>query len=373
MLRKKQKENNKSINFDQVLPERKAKVKKYLILPLQVIILAIMLSFTSSLVFDTPQEYALKKENAQHLKNLEQVKLELEDLSSTLAEIQEKDDNLYRLVLGVDPIVDEIRTAGIGGTNFERNAETPYSNLNINEYKKELNQLNAKLKVQSVSFEELTTLASENVNRLQHRPSIFPIAPKDLIRFSSGFGYRTHPIFKIKKFHKGIDLTALLGSPIYSTAKGKVIVASNLHDGYGNKVVIDHGYGYKTVYAHLHKIQVKIGQEMDLGDLIGQVGNTGISVSPHLHYEVRLNDRVINPLGYIFKDLPQEFVGTRYHSLIVDKQTLPDIIEPKAYSMDDEEIMALKIKDKDIYGIQFHPESIMSEYGHEMIGNFLKL
>jgi murein DD-endopeptidase MepM/ murein hydrolase activator NlpD len=282
------------------------KVKKHFLIPLLVLVLAVIISFTSSLVFDSPEEYALKKENAQHIKNLELIKTEMDGLNVTLFNIQEKDDYLYRLILGVDPIAEEIRTAGIGGSIKDNKIASLPSDLSLGEYRKELNQLNAKLKVQSVSFDELTSLATDNINRLQHRPSIFPIAPDDLIRFSSGFGYRTHPIFKIRKFHKGIDLTALKGSPIFSTAIGKVIIAANLHDGYGNKVVIDHGYGYKTVYAHLHKIQVKIGQEMNLGDLIGQVGNTGISVSPHLHYEVRLNNQAINPLGFIFKDISTE-------------------------------------------------------------------
>lgn len=292
--------------FDEPSAKRTTKVKRYIFIPLQVILLAVIFSIGFSFIFDTPEEYTLKQENAQHIKNLALIQTELNKLNATLSEIQEKDDYLYRLVLGVDPIAEEIRTAGIGGSTEDKTTASLPSDLNLDEYKRELNQLNAKLKVQAISFDELTSLAINNINKLQHRPSIFPIAPDDLIRFSSGFGYRTHPIFKIRKFHKGIDLTALKGSPIYSTAKGKVIIAANLNDGYGNKVVIDHGFGYKTVYAHLHKIEVKIGQEMNLGDLIGQVGNTGISVSPHLHYEVRLNDVVINPLNFVFKDISSE-------------------------------------------------------------------
>lgn len=298
--------NKKTLMFDEPSAKRTTKVKRYIFIPLQVILLAVILSIGFSFIFDTPEEYTLKQENAQHIKNLALIQTELNKLNATLSEIQEKDDYLYRLVLGVDPIAEEIRTAGIGGSTEDKTTASLPSDLDLGEYKKEINQLNAKLKVQSISFDELTTLAINNINRLQHRPSIFPIAPDDLIRFSSGFGYRTHPIFKIRKFHKGIDLTALKGSPIYSTAEGKVIIAANLNDGYGNKVVIDHGFGYKTVYAHLHKIEVKIGQEMNLGGLIGQVGNTGISVSPHLHYEVRLNDVVINPLNFVFKDISSE-------------------------------------------------------------------
>lgn len=273
---------------------------------LKVVSLAIVLSVSYSYIFDSPEEIVLKQKNAKNQRDLELIKSDLESYRASLADMQDKDDNLYRLILGVDPVDLDIRTAGIGGSSNEDRLKSIPNNLTLSSYLMEINQLDAKTKVQSVSFDELTSLASENINRLQHRPSISPIAPVDLVRFSSSFGYRTHPIFKIRKFHKGIDLTALKGSPVYATAKGKVVIAGNLQDGYGNKVVIDHGYGYKTVYAHLNKIQAKVGQEISLGDLIGQVGNTGISVAPHLHYEVRLNDDVINPLNFIFKDISEE-------------------------------------------------------------------
>jgi len=306
MLKKQFFGGKKTLMFEQISIIRTNRVKKYVLIPLKVILLSLIISFAFSFAFDSPEEYALKQENSQYLKNIELIQSELDSLNNKLSEIQERDDNLYRLVLGVEPIAKEIRIAGIGG-NLEDYKTAPLpSDLNLNKYRKEISQLNAKIEVQSVSFDELTALAIKNIDRLEHRPSIYPIAPNDLIRFASGFGYRTHPIFKIRKFHKGIDLTALKGSPIYSTAKGKVIVAANYHDGYGNKVVIDHGFGYKTVYAHLHKIQVEVGQEINLGDLIGQVGNTGISVSPHLHYEVRLNDQPINPLDFVFKDISSE-------------------------------------------------------------------
>lgn len=288
------------------LDSKDQKVKLYTLKGIVLTLLSLVIVFVYSLVFDTPEEYALKIENAKFQKNINIIHNQLDSLNSILAKIQQKDDNLYRLVLGVDPIAEEIRSAGIGGTMPDDEYVSAPNELDFGIYRKEIGQLNARLKVQFVSFNDLTKLATENVNRLKHTPSIYPIAPEDLIRYASGFGYRTHPIFNIRKFHKGIDLTALKGSPIYSTAKGKVIIAANLNDGYGNKVVIDHGYGYKTVYAHMHKIEVKRGQDVDLGELLGQVGNTGLSVSPHLHYEVRYNDQVINPLQFIYKDISLE-------------------------------------------------------------------
>lgn len=306
MLRKLFIKDKNSSSLDYASNSRSSKMKKYIYRPIQVIVLAVILSVAYSFFFDTAEEYKLKQENAQLLNNLALIQLDLDSLNANLALMQEKDDHIYRQLLGVDPLAEEIRTAGIGGRVEDETTTALPSDFELGKYRKEINQLNAKLKVQSVSFDELTTIASDNIIRMEHRPSIYPIAPKDLIRLSSRFGYRTHPIFKIRKFHKGIDLSALKGSPIYSTAKGKVIIANNFQDGYGNKVVIDHGYGYKTVYAHLNKIEVKVGQQMDLGDLIGEVGSTGISVAPHLHYEVRFNDTVINPLDFIFKDISSE-------------------------------------------------------------------
>ena len=306
-MRKKNQINDiEPIDLEQSKGVQSSKVKNYIFKSLQVVLLSIIFSVASSLIFETPEEYALKKENTQHLKNIELIQTELDNLNIALNEIQERDDDIYRKILGVAPLAEDIRAAGIGGTTDKSSTEAIPNDLNLSTYRKEINQLNAKIKVQSVSFDELTTLATDNINRLQHRPTIFPLAPNDLIRFASGFGYRTHPIFHIRKFHKGVDLTALKGSPVYATAKGTVIIANNYNDGYGNKVVIDHGFGYKTVYAHLYKIQVKIGQEMNLGDLIGQVGNTGISVSPHLHYEVRFNNKPVNPLNFIYKDISAE-------------------------------------------------------------------
>jgi len=306
MLKKQSFKNKKSLIFGRATLARTVKVRKYIFSTFQVFILAVVLSVSYSLVFESPKEFALKLENAKYLKNITLIQNELDLMNKALSEIQEKDDRLYRMVLGVDPLSDEIRSAGIGGSSKKTNSDALPNDLKFGKYRNELKQLDAQLKVQAVSFDELTALATENINRIQHRPSIYPIAPDDLTRFASSFGYRTHPIFQIRKFHKGIDLTALKGTPVYATAKGRVSIATNANDGYGNKVFINHGYGYLTVYAHLHKINVKVGQEVNLGDLIGQVGNTGISVAPHLHYEVRKNDRPVNPLAYIYKDISSE-------------------------------------------------------------------
>ena len=271
-----------------------------------VLILAGSIAIGYSFLFDTPEEHLLKIELAKYKTNLKILNNELDSINSSLAKIQDKDDNLYRLILGVEPVAKEIREAGIGGMPVESSSDTHLNKLNLGNFHVALNRTEAKLKVQTISFNELTNMATENIERMLYRPSIFPIAPNNLIRFASGFGYRTHPIFHIQKFHKGIDLTALKGTPIYAPSKGTVVIAGQMHDGYGNKVVINHGYGITTVYAHLHKIQVKVGQNINLGEIIGTVGTSGVSIAPHLHYEVRVNDQPVNPLEYVFKDISQK-------------------------------------------------------------------
>jgi murein DD-endopeptidase MepM/ murein hydrolase activator NlpD len=291
---------------------------KYLVGSLKIIILSVILSYTYSLVSDSPEENFLKQESSRNAKSMSMLKSEIDSLNLELAKIQEKDDHLYRLLLGTKPLNPEIRKAGFGGAIEEANPEVLPNELSIGSYRIEINQLAAKISVQAASFDLLTRMAEENSKCIAHRPSISPLSPADLIRLSSGFGYRTHPIFKIRKFHKGIDLTALKGSPIYSTAKGTVIIAANYNDGYGNKVVVDNGYGYETIYAHLNKILVHTGQELELGELIGQVGNTGISQAPHLHYEIRYHGQAINPLKFIYKD-----ISASEYALITEKAKHP--------------------------------------------------
>jgi len=264
------------------------------------VLFAIALSITYSYYFDTIEEAELKHENSSLQNQLTALDAEVSNIYESLSELQEKDDKLYRALLGVPPLDQDIRLAGIGGSMpLEHNNMFSFSQSEINKAK-------AQMLVQNSSIDELTKQALEYADYLESQPKIFPLREKDLVRFASPFGYRTHPIYHIVKFHKGVDLTALRGTPVYATASGKVIVATNAHDGYGKKVMIDHGNGYKTVYAHLNKINVKYGQIVKLATKVGEVGNTGRSVSSHLHYEVRKNNIPVNPNAYFYRDFDDE-------------------------------------------------------------------
>jgi murein DD-endopeptidase MepM/ murein hydrolase activator NlpD len=170
----------------------------------------------------------------------------------------------------------------------------------------DLDVISKQIVIQAKSYEEVIEMAKTKEKRLAARPAIQPVSIKELTRFGSAFGIRLHPILKIIKMHEGIDLTAPQGTPIFATADGVVLEAGPSGNGYGNKILIDHGFGYKTVYGHCHKIKVEIGQSVKRGDVIGTVGSTGLSTRPHLHYEVIVNGKKVNPINYYANDVSAE-------------------------------------------------------------------
>ena len=259
--------------------------------------LAIIFTFTYSTYFDSPEEVQLKSENIKLENQLDIIDGQLDSLQIHLTKVQDKDDGLFRMLLGKKPLAEDIRKAGVGG--YVENAKESDKFLIT---QREIDQVKARLAVQDASLNELESDALVQADELNSQPRIFPMREKDLIRFASPFGYRIHPIFKIRKFHKGVDLTAARGTAVFATAPGKIVVAANCNDGYGNKVVIDHGNGYKTLYAHLSRIEVKTGQIVKLAKEIGKVGSTGRSIAPHLHYEVRINDQPVNPVTFFYRD-----------------------------------------------------------------------
>ena len=173
---------------------------------------------------------------------------------------------------------------------------------------KKLDRLAKQLYIQSKSFDEVIGLAQQKEDMLASIPAVQPVSNKDLRRMSSGFGRRIHPIYKTSRFHWGNDFTAPVGTEIYSTGKGKVVIVEKSSTGYGYHVIVDHGYGYQTLYAHMSKINVRQGQQVKRGEILGFIGNTGLSTAPHLHYEVIKDGNKVDPLSFYFNDLsPEEF------------------------------------------------------------------
>lgn len=270
------------------------------------LIIGIGIYFITDAYIDSPKEKQLKKDNADLLARYQILDKKAEQLAIVLEDIQHRDDNIYRVIFEAEPIASEIRKAGFGGVNRYKELENLTNAELIVNTSKKLDKLSKQLYIQSKSFDEVFEMAKKKEEMLAALPAIQPVSNKDLTRMASGYGYRTDPVYKTRKFHAGMDFTAPRGTPIYATGDGKVIQADAKNRGYGNHVRIDHGYGYVTLYAHMNKFNCKVGQKVKRGDVIGYVGNTGKSVGPHCHYEVRKNGNPINPVNFYFNDLTPE-------------------------------------------------------------------
>lgn len=269
-------------------------------------IVASILLLILSVFFDTPEESRQKRENAQLLAQYEILNGKLQRMELTMEQIKERDDNIYRTIFGVEPISAAIREAGVGGINRYRELEGFNNSELVVSTSMKLDNMLRTLDVQRKSYNEILSLAEEKEVFLASIPAISPISDKNLTRFASGYGYRIHPIYRTRKMHSGIDLTAPTGTSVHSTGDGKIIKTGYTAGGYGKRIIIDHGFGYKTLYAHLNEIHVKEGQKVKRGEVIGTVGNTGRSTAPHLHYEVRKNNQTENPVNYYYNDLTPE-------------------------------------------------------------------
>ena len=221
-----------------------------------------------------------------------------------LEDIEKRDDNIYRTTFNADPIPSSVRSAGFGGVNRYEYLEGYDNSELIIETAERLDILTKAIYVQSTSYDEVIDLARSREDQLSSLPAIMPISNKDLTRTASGWGFRIHPIYKIRKFHYGMDFTAPTGTEVYASADGAIERIQRSRRGYGNILVVNHGYGYKTLYAHLTDFNnAWVGKKVKRGDVIAFVGSTGLSTAPHLHYEVHLNGKKINPVNYYFEDL----------------------------------------------------------------------
>jgi murein DD-endopeptidase MepM/ murein hydrolase activator NlpD len=272
--------------------------------------MAVGLMILYSNYFASPKEVMLNNQVKELEFYYKSLNIEVEELRKILTSIEHRDDNIYRVVLGAEPIDKSVRDAGVGGT--DRYADIKEKNILQKEVilslREKVDLLRRKLYIESKSQDEIVERAENKEKQLAAVPAIQPVSNKQLIALASGFGMRVHPVYKVKKMHTGIDFAASIGTPIYATADGKVEEVSVRFSGYGKMVEINHGFGYKTRYAHMHGFAVRQGQQVKRGDLIGYVGNTGLSTAPHLHYEVMLNGSQINPVHYFFNDLsPAEY------------------------------------------------------------------
>lgn len=258
---------------------------------------------------DSPKEKQLLRENENLKIQYDILNKRVELLADVLEDLQQRDDNIYRVIFEAEPIADNIRKAGFGGVNRYKKLEGFDNSQLVIEATKKIDRLSKQMYIQSKSFDEVFKLAKSKEIMLASIPAIQPISNKDLTRFASGFGYRTHPIYKIQHLHTGLDFTAPVGTEIYATGDGTIKEVNSEPRGYGNHIIISHGFGYETLYAHMSKFNgLRPGQKVKRGEVIGFVGNTGTSTGPHLHYEVIKNGEKINPINFFYNDLtPEEY------------------------------------------------------------------
>lgn len=314
--------DSESLTYIQIDVTLKERAKKYLPYVLVGLFMGLTVYIVTAVGFSTPKEKLQAEkinvlENNQNLLN-DRIKYANETLTDLIA----FDDSVYRTVLGAKPLSKEVRKAGTGGVNKYEVLEQAGKYEEVVESFKQLDRVIAKMEVQKSSYAILLEKAELNVIRLKHLPAIIPIANWDLNRIGSGFGMRFHPILNRYRMHEGIDFIAHKGTPIFSSADG-VIKSTRVSDSFGKVIEIDHGYGLVTLYAHLSKIDVKRGQKVTRGQVVGLTGNTGLSKGPHLHYEVHMHNKEVDPVSYFFKDL----TAKEYEAVVARAKSMKTTME----------------------------------------------
>lgn len=277
-------------------------------------LLGLILLLNTNLI-NTPQELSLQREVRNYELQFELLDRKMGQMEEVLANIEDRDNNIYRLYFEANPIPEEQRRAGFGGINRYKSLEGFNNSDMVIATTKRLDIIKKQMAIQSKSLDEITDLAAEKEKLLMAIPAIQPVRNEDLKHMASGYGWRTDPFTKARKMHRGMDFSAKKGTPIYATGDGKIIRADNNSSGYGKHIRIDHGYGYKTLYGHMSEYNVKKGQKVKRGDLIGFVGSTGRSEAPHIHYEVWKDDDRINPINFYYGSLSAaEFANMLKHA-----------------------------------------------------------
>lgn len=300
--------NTKSLKIEKIHVTLRERLKRlFSVLAFGLVFSAVVIGIAYNF-FSSPKERMLQREIEQYKLQYKMLNDRLDLFSDVLNDLQDRDDNIYRVIFEAEPVPNSVRKAGYGGADRYTRLEGYKNSEIIKSTTKKLDVITSRLYVQSKSFDEVFALAKNKEKLTSSIPAIQPLANNDLRRIGSYFGYRTDPFYKVAKFHEGMDFTAPVGTPIHATGDGMVVKVERERGGYGNSIVISHGFSYETRYAHLSKINVQRGQVVKRGQVIGLVGNTGKSTAPHLHYEVHKNGTPIDPINYFFNDItPDEY------------------------------------------------------------------
>ena len=307
MAKKKFHFNPESLSYEEIEHTILHKVKRLLIHLFSGVSLGAGFFFLFVTFVASPEERQLSQERNRLQAQYKLLERSMDDMYEVLRDLQQRDDNLYRVIFQADPIPLSLRTARSRDTEYYKQLLTMTNSQIAVETTRKFDALRKQFYIQSKSYDDLVKMAQNQEKMLQSIPAIMPVLNKDLKQTASGYGWRIDPIYRTRRFHEGMDFTAPTGTDIFATGKGRVTFAG-WRQGYGNTVMIDHGFNYKTLYAHMHLIEVRVGQQVNRGEVIGKVGNTGKSTGPHLHYEVHFRGQPTNPQNYYFLDLsPEEY------------------------------------------------------------------
>lgn len=271
------------------------------------ICIGLVFFFLFFMLFPSPREQQLKQANQNMNAQLDMLSLRVDNMQRVMNDLAQRDDNLYRVVLGAEPVPLSIRQGATHKISYyDEIAKMTNSQLSADLARK-VDLLEKEVYVQAKSYEQVIEMTKTKEIRLENIPAIQPVLNKDLTRVASGYGWRVHPIYHTRKFHQGMDFTAPIGTDVYATGNARVSFVG-WKQGYGNTVMLDHGFGYETLYAHLYKPLVNVGQRVKRGDIIALVGNSGMSTGPHVHYEVHFKGSRVDPRNFYFIDLtPEEY------------------------------------------------------------------
>ncbi len=280
--------------------------------------------FITDIYFESPTKAALRKENEELKLYYDILEKDMKEVNQMLTVLEERDDDIYRIIYGVQPIPEEVRKAGVGGSQMYRELlekglqreELILSNM------KKINSLKKQMYIQTKSYDEIVDMAKSREDFLASLPAIQPVSNKKLKKLASGFGMRMHPIYKVMKMHTGTDFSLPIGSPVYATGDGVIEFTRIKFSGYGKHIKIKHGFGYQTLYAHLSDFLVKRGQKVKRGQVIGYSGNSGGSTAPHLHYEVIKDGKKVNPVNYFYRDVSDDEYAEILRLSSIENQSL---------------------------------------------------
>jgi len=300
--------NTNSLRYEKLETPLRVKLLRVLGFLSAALVTAIIIVSVAYRYFPSANEKRLLQQNYALRENYLVLDERARKLQDRMRVLEERDNEIYRAIFEANPIPDSARLL-----ELEQQKEIKLV-MSLNRFELEesvvstLGHIESRITFQDKSYAQLAEFIKNKEQLLASTPAIQPVSNSDLKRVASGFGYRIDPIYKTPRFHAGLDFTAPQGTPIYATANGVAKIAGNKGNGYGNHVVLSHGYGYETLYGHMYRVKVRVGERVNRGEVIGYVGSTGKSTGPHCHYEVHKNSQRMDPVYFFYNDLtPEQF------------------------------------------------------------------